>query len=195
MIIYAHPIKIYYKDVDQMGIVYYLRYYKYFEEARTELLGSIGLDVMDVEKTVITFPVISSHCEYIRGAKFERSILVKASMDSKPMSKLNIDYFVFIENEKDFIVSGYTEHAFVNKRGQAVRAPKIILDHLGKIDKKSENFRIFFCPIWPNKNGSGGLRIGSYMRKNSLGKKSSTNFRECSRFFSENGLKLILEAF
>ena len=136
MIIYDHPIKIYYKDVDQMGIVYYSRYYEYFEEARTELLASIGLDVTEVEKRGITLPVISSHCEYNKGAKFEQNIFVKASIESKPKSKLHIDYFVFIENEKDFIVSGYTEHAFVNKRGQAVRAPQLILDHLNQRDTK-----------------------------------------------------------
>ena len=56
MIKYDHHIKIYYKDVDQMGIVYYSRYYEYFEEARTELLASIGLDVMEVEKRGITLP-------------------------------------------------------------------------------------------------------------------------------------------
>ena len=136
MIQYEHPIKIYYKDVDQMGIVYYSRYYEYFEEARTELLASIGLDVMEVEKRGITLPVISSHCDYKRGAKFEQNILVKTSIDSIPKSKLRIDYFVFIENEKDFIVNGYTEHAFVNKQGQAVRAPKMILDHLDQKDTK-----------------------------------------------------------
>ena len=136
MIQYDHPIKIYYKDVDQMGIVYYSRYYEYFEEARTELLASIGLDVMEIEKTGITLPVISSHCEYSKGAKFEQNILVKALIDSKPKSNLPIDYFVFIENDKDFIVNGYTEHAFVNKRGQAVRAPELILDHLKQKDTK-----------------------------------------------------------
>ena len=136
MIQYDHPIKIYYKDVDQMGIVYYSRYYEYFEEARTELLASLGLDVTEVEKRGITLPVISSHCDYKRGAKFEQNILVKASIDSKPKSKLHIDYFVFIENEKDFIVNGYTEHAFVNKRGQAIRAPKMFLDHLDQKDTK-----------------------------------------------------------
>ena len=136
MIKYDHHIKIYYKDVDQMGIVYYSRYYEYFEEARTELLASIGLDVIEVEKRGITLPVISSHCDYKRGAKFEQNILVKALIDSKPKSRLHIDYFVFIENEKDFIVNGYTEHAFVNKRGQAVRAPQLILDHLDQKDTK-----------------------------------------------------------
>ena len=132
MIKYDHHIKIYYKDVDQMGIVYYSRYYEYFEEARTELLESIGLDVTNVEKSGITLPVISSHCEYNKGAKFEQNILVKASIKSKPKSKLHIDYFVFIENEKDFIVSGYTEHAFVNNNGKAVRAPKIISDAINQ---------------------------------------------------------------
>ena len=132
MIEYYHPIKIYYKDVDQMGIVYYSRYYEYFEEARTELLESIGLDVTNVEKSGITLPVISSHCEYNKGAKFEQNILVKASIESKPKSKLHIDYLVFIENEKDFIVSGYTEHAFVNDNGKAVRAPKIISDAINQ---------------------------------------------------------------
>ena len=132
MIQYVHPIKIYYKDVDQMGIVYYSRYYEYFEEARTELLESIGLDVTNVEKSGITLPVISSHCEYNKGAKFEQNILVKASIESKPKSKLHIDYLVFIENEKDFIVSGYTEHAFVNNNGKAVRVPKIISDAINQ---------------------------------------------------------------
>ena len=136
MIKYDHHIKIYYKDVDQMGVVYYSRYYEYFEEARTELLASIGLDVTEVEKRGITLPVISSHCDYKRGAKFEQNIVVKTSITSKPKSKLHIDYFVFIANEKDFIVSGYTEHAFVNKRGQAVRAPKMILDYLNQNDTK-----------------------------------------------------------
>ena len=50
MISFDHRVKIFYKDVDQMGIVYYSRYFEYFEEARTELLSSLGLGVTDVEK-------------------------------------------------------------------------------------------------------------------------------------------------
>ena len=68
MIQYNHPVKVYYKDVDQMGIVYYSRYYEYFEEARTELLNSIGLDVTSIENKGIQLPVIESHCEYSKGA-------------------------------------------------------------------------------------------------------------------------------
>ena len=33
MIEYFHSIKVYYRDIDKMGIVYYSRYFEYFEES------------------------------------------------------------------------------------------------------------------------------------------------------------------
>ena len=132
MISFDHRVKIFYKDVDQMGIVYYSRYFEYFEEARTELLASIGLGVTDVEKKGIMLPVISSHCDYLKGARFEQTIIIRTSISTEPRSKLQIDYSVFIEEEKEPIATGYTEHAFVNDKGVAVRAPKMILEHLNQ---------------------------------------------------------------
>ena len=132
MISFDHRVKIFYKDVDQMGIVYYSRYFEYFEEARTELLASIGLGVTDVEKKGIMLPVISSHCDYLKGARFEQNIIIRASILTSPRSKLRIDYSVFIEEEKEPIATGYTEHAFVNDKGAAVRAPKMILERLNQ---------------------------------------------------------------
>ena len=38
MVEHNYYVKVYYKDIDQMGIVYYSRYFEYFEQARTELL-------------------------------------------------------------------------------------------------------------------------------------------------------------
>ena len=130
MISYDHFVKIYYKDVDQMGIVYYSRYFEYFEESRTELLASIGLGVTEVEGKGIMLPVISSHCDYSKGAMFEQEITIRASISSIPRSKLHIDYRVFLDDHKDTLVNGYTEHAFVNDKGIAVRAPRNILDCL-----------------------------------------------------------------
>ena len=130
MILYDHCVKIYYKDVDQMGVVYYSRYFEYFEESRTELLASIGLGVTEVEEKGIMLPVVSSHCDYSKGARFEQTIIVRSSISSIPKSKLHIDYAVFLDNVRDTLVSGYTEHAFVNKKGVAVRAPANILDYL-----------------------------------------------------------------
>jgi len=35
MINHEYEVKVYYKDIDQMGFVYYSRYFEYFEAART----------------------------------------------------------------------------------------------------------------------------------------------------------------
>ena len=130
MISYDHCVKIYYKDVDQMEVVYYSRYFEYFEESRTELLASIGLGVSEVEEKGIMLPVVSSHCDYSKGAMFEQTIIVRSSISSIPKSKLHIDYAIFLDIGRDTLVSGYTEHAFVNQKGAAVRAPRNILDCL-----------------------------------------------------------------
>ena len=50
MIEHLHPIKVYYRDIDKMGIVYYSRYFEYFEESRTELFASIGLQITNIEQ-------------------------------------------------------------------------------------------------------------------------------------------------
>ena len=74
MISHSFKTKIYYKDVDQMGIVYYSRYFEFFESARTELLASIGLAVRNIEEDDVFLPVVNATCDYKRSAKFEDEI-------------------------------------------------------------------------------------------------------------------------
>ncbi len=125
MIQYNHPVRVYYRDVDKMNIVYYSRYFEMFEEARTELLRSIGLDVTELENSGTTLPVVEAHAEYKRGAGFEEELVVRTSIPELPKGKLRIEYEVLKENE--LLVSGFTQHAFTNSDGKPVRAPEMIL--------------------------------------------------------------------
>ena len=43
-------VKIYYKDTDAGGVVYYSRYAEFMEMARTELLRSLGYSVKRLDK-------------------------------------------------------------------------------------------------------------------------------------------------
>ena len=128
MIQYDHSIKVYYKDVDQMGIVYYSRYFEYFEEARTELLNSIGLDVTYIENEGIQLPVIESHCEYLKGAKFEHNLIIKTTILDIPKARLKINYNVHQDDLNELLVEGYTVHAFMNQSGRAIRIPDFVLN-------------------------------------------------------------------
>ena len=130
MIQFEYRTKVYYKDVDQMGIVYYARYYEYFEAARTELLKSLGIRVTVIENEGYLLPVITSHCDYKVGANFEDTLVINTIIKDQPKSRLRIDYEIHRDNSDELLVSGYTLHAFTDKSGKAVKPPKQLMETL-----------------------------------------------------------------
>ena len=130
MIQHTHSVKIYYRDVDKMGIVYYSRYFEYFEESRTELLASVGFDITSIEQEGITLPVISSYCDFKKGAQFEQEILIKTWIDERPKSTLKINYEAILKGSTSLIARGYTVHAFIARNGRPKRVPNKILNKL-----------------------------------------------------------------
>ena len=132
MIQFEYCTKVYYKDVDQMGIVYYARYYEYFEAARTELLKSLGIYVTAIEDDGYLLPVITSHCDYKVGANFEDTLLVNTIIKELPKPRLRIEYEVHRDNSDELLVTGYTMHAFTDKSGKAVKPPKQLVETLRK---------------------------------------------------------------
>jgi acyl-CoA thioester hydrolase len=112
-----------------MGIVYYVRYFEYFEEARTELLRSIGLSVTEIERSGIFLPVVSCQCDYKNSAKFDDELTVVTKIKDVPRSTLKIEYTIY--NSKNILlVQGHTIHSFMNKSGKAVKPPKKIIDKI-----------------------------------------------------------------
>jgi len=126
MIRYDHPIKVYYKDIDQMGIVYYSRYFEFFEEARTEMLSSVGLDYSNIEKNGAMLPVIEAHCEYKKGATFSQDLIVKTYIRELPKVKIKFEYEICPAGSDEILLTGYTVHACTNLKGKPVKMPKYI---------------------------------------------------------------------
>lgn len=129
MIDYTYRTRIYYRDVDQMGIVYYTRYLEYFEAARTELLRSIGLDVTIIEQMGYFLPVTACYCNYKKSAKFDDELNIITKINELPRSSMKIEYDVF-NSSKELLASGYTVHSFINSNGKAVKPPKLLIKKL-----------------------------------------------------------------
>jgi len=129
MIEYNYKTRVYYRDVDQMGIVYYTRYLEYFEAARTELLRSIGFDVTKIEQMGYFLPVISCYCDYKKSAKFDDELDIITRINELPRSSMKIEYEVF-NSVKKLLVTGYTVHSFINSNGKAVKPPKVLIEKL-----------------------------------------------------------------
>lgn len=57
--------KIYYKDTDAEGVVYYANYLGFFEIGRTELLREMKISLRDLrDKEGIVFAIIKVDCDY-----------------------------------------------------------------------------------------------------------------------------------
>ena len=112
MLNYDYHLKVFYKDVDQMGIVYYSRYFEYFEDK--------------VEANGAMLPVIESHAEYQKGAKFGQNLLVRTSIQEMPKVKLKFEYQIYLADSEEKLMKGHTIHAFTNLTGKPIRIPKYI---------------------------------------------------------------------
>ena len=123
MISFDFNTKVYYKDIDKMGVVYYTRYLEYFEAARTEMLKSIGRIVTNIENKGFFLPVVSAHCDYKQGANFEDEITIRTFIKEMPKARMKIEYEVL--KDDILLASGYTIHGFIDHDGKAKRPPKL----------------------------------------------------------------------
>ena len=119
-------IRVRYADTDQMGIVYYGKYFEYFEVARTEMLRACGLPYAEIEAAGFRLPVADASAKYLRGAKYDDLLRVTAHMDATPSTRLNIGYDVHLESTGDLIAQGHTTLVFVlTATGKPSRPPEI----------------------------------------------------------------------
>ena len=101
-----------YSETDQMGIVYYTRYFEYFEIGRVSLLRSYGFPYSELESKFNCYlPVIEASAKYHNTAKFENELIIKTKIKEKPTVRLRFEYEIYC-NEK-LIADGFTKHPFL----------------------------------------------------------------------------------
>ncbi|MFI5251797.1 MAG: acyl-CoA thioesterase [Bacteroidota bacterium] len=106
-------IRVRYADTDQMKIVYYGRYFEYFEQGRSDLLRQIGMPYPEIEKMGFMLPVIEAHAEYRQPAVYDDEITVRTILEEIPQAKVIIKYLIFRADLSEPIVIGHTIHSFV----------------------------------------------------------------------------------
>lgn len=117
-------IRVIYADTDQMGVVYYGRYFEFFERGRTELLRDLGAPYVEMEQNGILLPVVEAHCQYKKGSHYDDIVVVRSMIAAVPRSTIRIDYELLDDNETAAYATGYTVHCFVNTQGRPVKAPR-----------------------------------------------------------------------
>ena len=71
-------IRVIYGDTDQMGVVYYANYLRYFEAARNEFIRAKGLRYRDFEvQHGLLLPVAEAHVSYRTPARYDDLLAVE----------------------------------------------------------------------------------------------------------------------
>lgn len=136
-ITHRYRLRVIYAQTDRMNIVYYSRYYEFFEAARSALLRRINAPYAALERDGYRLPVVESYCRYHGSATFEDLLTVETYLEEEPKVKFKLAYKVFKAGREDPIVTGYTVHSFVNSDLRPVRAPGEFIEclrrHAGQV--------------------------------------------------------------
>lgn len=116
-----------------MGVVYYANYFVYFEVGRVELLRSLGLPYVELEKKHIFLAVFDAHCKYKAPARYDDLLVIRTWVSKIKHVRLEISYEIWRENETQLIAQGSTTLVCLNKEGKPLLLPKEITELFNKI--------------------------------------------------------------
>lgn len=120
-------VRVIYGDTDQMGVVYYANYFRYFELSRSEYLRARGGDYTQIEKSGYGLPVVSAHCDYKRPAKYDEVLVVDVHVAELRRASLRFEYQVLRELDGVVLATGHTVHACLGPSGKPTGLPESLL--------------------------------------------------------------------
>lgn len=125
-----HEIRVIYGDTDQMGVVYYGNYLRYFEAARNEFIRAKGMRYRDFEADYsLRLPVVEAHVTYRQPARYDDLIAVEISLSEARRASARFDYRIVRDDA--VLATGYTLHACVDLEGRVRRMPAALIERLG----------------------------------------------------------------
>lgn len=128
---YKHQLRSRYGETDKMGYVYYGRYLEYFEEARTEMIRSLGIPYSKIEQQGYMLPVVHTSIDYKSPLYYDELITIRVYLFELPTVKLETYYKIFTgRNDKPHAI-GQVTLCFMNEgTRKPCKAPEFFLDSL-----------------------------------------------------------------
>ena len=90
--------RILYADTDMMGVVYYGNYAKFFEMGRTEMVRSMGMPYIEMEKAGIVMPVYSVESKYRNVIRYDELITIETTVKRLPAARMEFFHRIFNED-------------------------------------------------------------------------------------------------
>ena len=116
-------------DVDSMDVVWHGHYIKYFEVARCALLERIGHNYTQMRDAGYAWPIIDVQLRYIRGARFNQRIVVRADL-LEWENRLKINYLISDAETGERMTRGSTVQVAVEiaSREMLLASPSVLVE-------------------------------------------------------------------
>jgi acyl-CoA thioester hydrolase len=116
-----HELRIIFGDTDQMGVVYYANYLRFFEASRAAYWRALGKSYKDLEAAQVALPVVEAHCKYKAPAYYEDLLLISVEITELRAASMRFGYIV--RRGTDVLAEGFTRHAVIGPTGRPRALP------------------------------------------------------------------------
>lgn len=129
MLIYdVTDIRVRYYDTDQMGIVYYGNYARFYEIGRVEAIRHLGINYKDLEERGISMPVYDLNSRFIRPARYDDLLTIRVTIPQLPKTRFMFSYEIF-NQDGQLLNTGQTTLVFVRTdTGRPCTAPDDLVE-------------------------------------------------------------------
>ena len=124
--------RVIYGDSDQMGIVYYANYLRWFEKGRSEFLRQISLPYSSLEQQGVNFPVVEVTCRYMQSARYDDVVRIETELAEIGRASLRFEYRILREADGCLLATGTTKHACLDRSGRVQRIPGFLHDAIAR---------------------------------------------------------------
>lgn len=131
--------RVIYGDTDQMGVVYYANYLRWFERGRSEFLRQIGLPYGNIEAAGYHFPVAEVRCRYTQSARYDDVVEIATTLVDLGRASLSFEYKISRQADQLTLATGSTKHACIDREGQLKRVPKMLTDAVELAKRKNRD--------------------------------------------------------
>jgi acyl-CoA thioester hydrolase len=115
-------IRVRYAETDRMGLLHHANYLVYFEQARTELLRSLGGNYKDLEDQGYLLVISKVEVRYKSPAYYDDVLTIRTTVTRSSPVRLEHKYEVFRDGGK-LVAEGLTTLACVDRAGKIQMMP------------------------------------------------------------------------
>lgn len=121
--------RVFYHQVDQMGIVHHAQYAYYLEQSRIDWLRNFGIHYADLERDGILMPLTEISLQYKRPLHFDDTFFVHTQLTSFEQYFVTFSYRLELE-DKTLVATADTRLVFMDATTRrAIKCPLFLLEH------------------------------------------------------------------